>query len=190
MTPTHEHERDRERSAEFARRLRGAQDRLFSFIHSLVRNFSDTEDLFQQVSLVLWRKFDEFDPGRSFLGWACGVARFEASNFLRTRGRSRLYFTDELNLLLAEAQEDGLPTDPDDESRRRALGECVTRLRQPDRELVDLCYSEDASGVSDVAGRLGRSSQSVHNSLRRIRRALYECVRRALSQRPMPEATL
>jgi hypothetical protein len=35
--------------------------------------------------------------------------------------------------------------------------------------------------VNAVALRQGRSPQSVHNSLRRIRRALFECVRRALA---------
>ena len=86
-------------------RARADQARLFGYIHSLVRDSNDADDLFQQTAMVLWRKFAEYDPARPFLGWACGVARFEVTNFLRTRGRSKLYFSDDLNLLLIEATE-------------------------------------------------------------------------------------
>ena len=60
------------------------QSQLFGYIYSLVRDLDDADDLFQQTSLVLWDKFDLFDPSRSFVGWACGVARYEVLNFLRS----------------------------------------------------------------------------------------------------------
>jgi RNA polymerase sigma-70 factor, ECF subfamily len=168
-----------ERKTEFADRLRQEQSRLYGYIHSLVRDLNDTDDLFQQVALILWRKFDEFDRQRSFFAWACGVARLETANFLRSRGRQRLYFSDELNLLLIEAQAD-LSTD-ETEARRLALGCCVEKLRQRDRELLLECYGS-AAGVHEAADRNRRSTQSVYNSLRRIRRSLFECVRRSLEQ--------
>src|SRR5687767_4268119 len=97
---------DHQRKAEFAELLRLHQSRLFGYVHSLVRDLDDAEDLFQQTAVILWNKFDGFDRSRSFFSWACGVARFEVANFLRARGRQRLYFSDDLNLLLIEAQEE------------------------------------------------------------------------------------
>src|SRR5262249_22037135 len=130
---------DRERlKAEFAERLRESQSRLFGYIHSLVRDLDDADDLFQQTTLILWNKFADFDPGRNFLSWACGVARLEVCNFLRGRGRQRLYFSDDLNLLLAEAQ--GEVSSDELEERREALACCIEKLRQRDRELLDECY--------------------------------------------------
>jgi RNA polymerase sigma-70 factor (ECF subfamily) len=172
-----------QRKTEFAERLREAQSRLFGYIHSLVRDLDDADDLFQQTTLILWNKFDDFDPARSFLSWACGVARLEVCNFLRSRGRQRLYFSDDLNLLLAEAQDE--MTHDESEERRIALSGCVEKLRQRDRQLLDECYGLEG-GVSEVAGRHGRSPQSVHNSLRRIRRSLFECIRRTLDTRSRP----
>src|SRR5260370_38282020 len=93
------------RQAEFASCLREIQTRLYGYIHSLARDLNDTDDLFQQTALILWKKFDEFDSRRSFFSWACGIARLEVVNFLRSRARQRLYFSDDLNLLLIEAQE-------------------------------------------------------------------------------------
>src|SRR5919204_210195 len=127
--------------AEFAEALRACQSRLYGYIHSLVRDLDDADDLFQQTTVILWRKFAEFDPARGFFPWACGVARLEVANFLRGRSRQRLYFSDELNLLLIEAQ-DEVPAD-ELEERREALAKCVAALRQRDRQLLDECYAGD-----------------------------------------------
>src|SRR5438552_2553668 len=132
------------RQAEFADYLNRHQSQLFGYIHSLVRDLNDADDLFQQTTVILWNKFAEFDRGRSFVAWACGVARLEVANFLRARSRQRLYFTDELNLLLIEAQDELTPLELDD--RRAALTQCVAKLRERDRRLLDECYRGDGGG--------------------------------------------
>jgi RNA polymerase sigma-70 factor (ECF subfamily) len=164
---------------EFAARLRQHQTQLFAYIYSLVRDLDDADDLFQQTSLVLWDKFGRFDPSKSFIAWACGVARFEVSNFLRSRNRQRLYFSDNLAMILIDAHEEF--SDGPLEGRRTALTECMKKLRAGDQELLDACYGRSAR-IPEVAHARGRSSQSVHNSLRRIRRSLFECVNRALAK--------
>jgi len=176
---------DLDHKAEFAECLRRHQSQLFGYVHSLVRDLNDADDLFQQTTVILWNKFGDFDRQRSFIAWACGVARFEVANFLRARGRQRLYFTDELNLLLIDAHVELMPDELDD--RKTALANCVQKLRERDRQLVDDCYGD--CGVNTVAEREGRSPQSVHNSLRRIRRSLYECIRRTMVQSVHPEIT-
>ena len=161
----------------FAEQLRLNQVQVFGYIYSLVRNFDDADDLFQQTSLAMWNKFHQFDSSRSFVAWACGVARFEVSNFLRTRSRQKLYFSDDLNLLLAESQD--LGDEDQAEERRAALAGCLGKLRQRDQKLVEACYGEE-SRVPEVARDWNRSATSIHNSLRRIRRSLFECVRRSV----------
>ncbi len=168
-----------DRRAEFAVHLRSHQTQLFGYIYSLVRNFDDADDLFQQMSLALWDKFDQFDPSRSFVNWACGVARYEVLNFVRARGRSRLCFSDELSLVLIEAHESLEHELLED--RRDALAGCMKKLRQQDRQLVEACYVRPAC-IHDVARQSGRSTHSIHNSLRRIRRTLFDCVQRRLAQ--------
>jgi RNA polymerase sigma-70 factor, ECF subfamily len=173
----------RSRNTEFAEYLRQSQTRLYGYIHSLVRDLNDADDLYQQTALILWKKFAEFDRQRSFFSWACGVARFEVANFLRARGRERLYFSDNLNLLLVEAQAE--ITDDEFEGRRDALVRCVEKLRERDRELLHECYG-DCFDVHGAANRRGRSPQSVYNSLRRIRRALFACIARTLEHESRP----
>ncbi len=74
------------RKAEFAEQLARHHGQLLGYIYSLVRDLDDAEDLFQQTSLVLWDKFDQFDRSRSFVAWACGVARYEVTEFPAQRG--------------------------------------------------------------------------------------------------------
>ena len=68
---------DQDHKAEFAGYIQRSHAQLFSYIHSLVHDTADADDIFQQTSMVLWRLFDQFDRTRSFLPWACGIARLE-----------------------------------------------------------------------------------------------------------------
>lgn len=167
------------RKAEFTRFLAGIQARLYGYIHSLIPDIHDADDLYQQTALVLWHKFGSFDRGRDFFAWACGVARGEVANFARRRVRQRLYLSADTNLLLVEAHAE--MTDAEQDDRRAALSGCVEKLPPADRELLTECYREE-DGVHAAADRRHRSPHSVYNSLRRIRKALYDCVNRTLTR--------
>ena len=39
------------------------------------------EDVFQAANLVLWRKFDQFEPGTNFFAWACQIIRYEVLKY-------------------------------------------------------------------------------------------------------------
>ncbi len=170
---------DPDRRALFADHLLQHRSRLFAYIHAIVRNLADADDVFQQTALALWRRFDTYDPARSFLSWALGVARLEAVTWLRNRARDRLRFSDELTVVLLDA----FAARPDDESsaRQDALPGCVAKLADTDRRLLTECYQR-GTDVAAVASRLGRSAPSVHNSLARIRRALHECIERTVAR--------
>ena len=73
MSPT----ADRDRR--FTEQLQRHHRRLYGYVFTLLRNHQDAQDVFQQTSLVLWEKFDEFQPDTNFLTWACTVARFKAA---------------------------------------------------------------------------------------------------------------
>lgn len=168
-----------DRRAIFAGHLRQHRSRLFAYVHALVRNLADADDVFQQTALALWRRFDTYDPERSFLNWALGVARLEAAAWLRGSARDRLRFSNDLTAVLLEA----FAALPDDETsdRRDALPGCVDKLADADRLLLTECYQR-ATDVAAVAARIGRSAPSVHNSLKRIRRVLYECIERTVAR--------
>ena len=88
-----------------------------------------------------------------------------------------------MNLLLVEAHAE--MTDQEHDVRRTALTRCVEKLPPADRELLAECYRDDGDGnrVHAAAARRNRSSHSVYNSLRRIRRVLFDCINRTIGRR-------
>lgn len=155
-------------------RHRGA---MYGYILALVQNSADAEDLLQQTCLVLWRKFDQYDPDGNFVQWASKIAQYEVLNFFKHKRRDRVVLSDELLSDLAVAAEE---TD-EDAVRREALAGCVKKLDASDRDLIEECYS-GRTKIKTVASDRGRSADSVYKSLGRIRRWLFECIERALSQ--------
>ncbi len=165
------------RYEEFVMLFARTEPALHSFVLSLVPNWADAEEILQQTSFILWRKFDQFEPGSSFRHWACQIARFEVLNFRKKHRRDRHLFCDELfESLTAEAVEQ---TDLRD-AERHALADCLTKLPENLRELVGRCYAEGAT-VRQVAEQLGRSANSVYKRLNRTRETLLKCIRRTLS---------
>lgn len=152
-------------------------ERILSYIFSLLPNEQDARDVFQRVSLVLWRKFDGFDRDGDFLAWACGVAYYEVRNFLRVAARNRLRFTDQLMETLAdERAERGHEAD----RRITALRECVKQLPESERKLLLEAYAEGQS-IRQMAERRGKAPQTLYNRLNLIRRKLFHSIERALA---------
>jgi RNA polymerase sigma-70 factor, ECF subfamily len=147
---------------------------LMSFILSLLPQWADAEDVLQQASVILWRKFSEFVPGTSFLAWSCQTAKFLALNYRRKNTRDPHVFSPELVEILAREAED----DAERLQRQRAiLGTCLGKLDARSRRLLARCYEAGAS-IKEAAEALGATPNSVYKTLNRLRETLLECVRR------------
>jgi len=157
---------------EFSRHHR----QIVGYIYGLLHNHNDADDVFQRTSLVLWQKFDKFEPETDFVAWACRIAYLQTCNFVRTAGRDRLQFSNELLEILADER-----TEYQQESSRRALAlrDCIEQLSLRHRNLIKQAYGEEGA-VGRLAENLGRAVQTVYNQLSRIRRVLFRCVERRL----------
>jgi RNA polymerase sigma-70 factor (ECF subfamily) len=167
-----------DRHSRYIELLTTHQGRLFTFLYAHVLNMADAEDLYQQVALVLWKKFDQFIPGTDFGAWAIRVADLTIKNFLRGKRRSKVFFSDEVMQRIVDYQIAIPPRQV--AARSDALAGCLQRLPQSDRELVEQCYGSEVK-IKDVAVHLGRSAGAVYTSLCRIRQALLACIERALT---------
>lgn len=167
----------KERQAGYIELLNENQSRLFAYLYAHVLNMADAEDLYQQVAMVLWEKYDHFVPGTDFGCWAIRVAELTIKNFLRGRRRSKLYFSDEVMQRIVDRQ--STVTQHTAAVRSEALEKCLQRLPTSDRELVNLCYGNDRK-IKDIAEHEGRSAGAVYTALCRIRRALLACIERTI----------
>ena len=162
-------------SDEFLALMLPCQSRLFGYLYMLLHNLSDTEDVLQQAVLAMWSHFDDYDRQRSFLNWAMQFAKLTALNHLRSKRRGQVIFSDQIVQLMADSGATEAEGAGAMESYHDALLRCMDRLPAGDRGLIHLCYYDKCS-IKRMAEELGRTSQSICNSLRRIRGVLFDCI--------------
>lgn len=168
---------ERHSRQEFDQLLESHREKLLLYSMALVQNSADAEDLCQRISIVMWQKFCDFDRARSFLAWACGIARLEAYNFRRARAADRLLAHNHLPQLLAITLED-LDQDPT-EQRLAALRKCVQALPELEQSFLRDIYWEGRS-CDSIAENLQCSTRTFYNRMYLLRRRLLKCVSRRL----------
>ena len=163
---------DRPDKQEFLRHFLSSESALRGYILTHVRDFEVAEDLLQQSALVLWQKFEQYDPGRPFLAWALGVARLEILSAARRRPGRSLMDGDLDGLVVGEylRLESELPL------RRQLLRLCLKHLPASMTEAVRLRYEEGVD-LNQIAARMGKSLAAVKVILHRARLSLQDCVR-------------
>jgi RNA polymerase sigma-70 factor (ECF subfamily) len=154
------------------------QGRVFAYIVTLVPNRADAEDVLQQTSLVIYRRFQEFDPQRDFVRWACGIAFRVALNHLKKQRRDRHVFNDDL---LKQIGQERLARAEVLEHRQDALHQCLDKLTASDRKIVEHYYLSGSTTGKEVAAQLGRPVNTVLKALIRIRSNLHRCIDRVVS---------
>ena len=169
---------------EFVTLYANSQRRLYAYIRSQVLSAADADDILQETSVVLWRKFAEYRPGTDFTRWACRIARLEVLAFHRHHKRLLSIFSDEAAEAIGEKV---LELSDTVASRVEALGDCVELLPARDRELLRLRYQSNQS-VTQIAHSVHRTESAVYKALQRIHDDLYKCVEDKLkiSTKPKP----
>jgi RNA polymerase sigma-70 factor (ECF subfamily) len=162
---------------EFIELYTAFESRLRGYVLSLVPRWSDAEEISQKCNLILWKKFDQFEPGTSFYAWACQIARLEVKDFRKRTARERVIFSDEFVDSVADR---ALEIQDEFPERAKALQKCVEQLPQNQRELLRLRYDEQRSVVS-VAKVVNKPIEGVYKALSRIRRALHVCINARLA---------
>ncbi len=163
---------------DFVRLFTHHEPQLRAFVRSLLPTWNDVDEVMQETSLVLWRKWSDFDPQSDFMKWGCVVARFEVLKYRRRMARDRHVFDADLVELLAEEGADEVePLD----RQRKALEGCLRQLPNNQRRLVMAAYAPGRT-IKETAAATGKSATAFYKTLNRIRTALLECVHRSLKQ--------
>lgn len=145
---------------------------IHSFVLTLLPDLVEAEDIVQQASLTMWRKFDQFTPGTNFRNWAFQIAKYTAMNHITKTRRDRLRFQEGLLEMLAERAAERTEQL---ESQRRALAYCIEKLPDDDRQILAGCYAEGAK-INAFAEQLGQTANATYKRLNRLRANLLKCV--------------
>lgn len=151
---------------------------LRAFIFSQVPNWADMGEILQQTSIVLWKKFDQFEQGTEFRNWAFKIARYEVLNYLRKQRRSKLVFSDDVVELLGTED----PREQDRlEQQRHILADCLQKLQPHHRELVERFYQGDRS-MDDLVSAYKKSAMALYQRVHRLRVLLMNCVQKTVKR--------
>jgi RNA polymerase sigma-70 factor (ECF subfamily) len=147
-------------------------DDLRAYTRSLLPTWTDTEEVMQKVAIVIWRKFDDFDPSTSFIKWSCVIAKYEVLSYRRMMARDRLVFNEDfLEMMADEATEEAEST----VDEQRVLDDCLQKLGSDQREMVIKAYG-DKLKIHQVAKELGKPAGSLYVTLSRLKKKLFECM--------------
>lgn len=169
-----EHQQHRE----FLRCFTAHEAAIRAFVRRLVPSRADADDVMQEVAVVLWEKFAQFRTDGSFRAWAFGVARYEVLAWLRDKGRDRLTLCEDVVAALAD---ESVPAEPHLSRQREALDSCLERLARPQREWLMAAYQPQAR-VPELARQSGRTVAGFYQWMYRVRRLLFDCIRRELAR--------
>jgi RNA polymerase sigma-70 factor (ECF subfamily) len=132
----HESEPSDARQAKILRLFSAHSQRIYEFILTLVMRQTDAEEVFQNTCLILWKKFDSYDPGGDFRAWACRIAYLEVLQLRRAGHRLQTFSEEALTLIADKAL-----LHSDDLGRRQILlEECLAKLKPRDRDMIEQRY--------------------------------------------------
>lgn len=167
-----------DRTEQFLRHYSGCESQLRAYLMALLGNWSDVEDVFQETTLALWRSFDDFVPGTSFMTWAKQIAFHRVLQFRVSKQRRGVPCSE---AFLNAVQQTIVSQSDQLDSRLRALTDCVAKLAEADRKLVAMRYESNRS-IKEVAVQMGRPANTLYKALERIRHALVVCVEKAVAR--------
>ena len=160
----------------FFRLFSANQSEIFSYIVTLVPHSVDADDIFQETCSVMWRKFDTFQIGTHFVGWACKIAYYIILEHRRKAARTPLRYSTETLKLLSDSY---AASRKDSQRRIECLNECLRDLSDKERFLIQQRYNQSLS-VNAIAEQLSVSANMIYKSLAKVHYFLLECVQRSL----------
>ncbi len=162
----------------FTRLLLENRKRIFGFVLSLMPSGSDVDDVFQEVCVVMWRKFDQFEHGTNFAAWALRIARYEVMDYCAREKRRTARLSDTAIDAVLERYSDPCQ-DQAQSDGAAAMENCLEKLQPGQLDLIRSYYNKEQP-VVDIAGRLEISGEAVYKRLNRTRRQLFRCVQSIL----------
>lgn len=139
-------------------------------LRSLVPNGGESEEILQNVAMVLWEKYHDVLDREEFRKLAFTVLRFEVLSYRRDRMRNRLVFDDAVISLIVDHSTEKKQAF---NLRQELLHKYAARLSEEDRELLFDVYRSGAT-VADLAKQQGKSAVSLYKKMRKIRKTILE----------------
>jgi RNA polymerase sigma-70 factor (ECF subfamily) len=153
-----------------------AHRHVFRYIAALAPNWADAEEIFQDTCLKILEKWQDYDPCRPMVPWACGIAQNMLRKFFERSRRRGVPLSETVLTAISETQH-RLSSEID--RRLQELPDCLQKLTAEQRLLLDRCYGRQDS-IQAVAEESHLDPSTVYKQLKKIRRTLFDCIESAV----------
>jgi len=160
----------------FLRLFSAYQHRIYGYIMSLVGDWNQSDDIYQETTSVLWTKFDQFVSETDFLSWALKIAHFQVLSHRKKVNVHRKYFSQQT---LDKLNEVAISSGSDSEASLNALRKCIELLPDRSKKLISLRY-EDGATVLKIAQRVQQSVNTLYKEYQKIHTQLFQCIRKQM----------
>ena len=158
-----------DRIQEFEENIKNNSKKLLAYICSVTKNNVHADDLFQKVSLTIWRRYNDFDKSTEFMSWACTIAKYEINNYHRSVHRCPVNFNSEVFEDVSKFCKTNLENTENEIYEK--LYNALKTLDNQTRELLISVYVNNEE-IKDLAERDGRSAQTYYNKLNLAKKKL------------------
>lgn len=156
---------------------------MLAYAFTCCRERALAEDIVQDALVIAYKKRDQYFPEADFGAWLISIARnvwFRERDKRQKAGvQVQLCQAIDANASLLFAAE--LYADEAWAVRREALQNCLRHLKEEDRNLLTT-YFVRRQRYEQIAGMMNRTLSWVKVRMLRIRSALLECTRKAMTQ--------
>lgn len=154
------------------------QKRILSFILCYIPNRADAEDVFQNTTSVLWKKFDRYTAGTDFIAWSTAIARYEVMSYYKKKKRDgKIHFDEQMQQII---DADMKTVNSQFDNRIDALRKCLERLISDEIQILKMRYEQDLS-FAKIADCLSISSTAAFKKISKIHSRLIQCIRQRVA---------
>ena len=168
--------------ANFMQHFLTHREMLFAFLLSIVRDQDVAEDLFQEVSMIAFKRCFDFKHGTNFGAWLREIGRRCILKARNRRAKELVLLEPEAIEAIAAAHEH--VRDRWWQHSRDALEECLEKLSARSKNLLELRYEENLR-FDVIAERIRSTAHSVEEIISRIRIGLRRCIEARISTEPV-----
>lgn len=171
-------------NSQFVRCWTRHQTEVERYVFMMIPRRVDAAEVLQEVSVLLWKKWDQYDAERPFVPWAIRFAYLEVLKWRQRQAREKLVFSDALLEQFHTRHDEEAPLM---EARRQALDVCLGKLEEQEQKWVTLRYGRHGA-IKEEATRTGISMHKLYYALEKIRVRLLDCVELALRKEGWSDA--
>lgn len=147
---------------EFTNNLKGCRNLLLSVAinKKASQYYQEAEDVVQAASIIMWKKYNTFDPATDFKLWAYAFV----VNVLKNKTRACLRNPVEQDQQLYDAAAEELYSSEADDNAKALVESLLAQLDEEERKLLQAVYV-DGDSIEAWAKAHGKHKQTVYNQL-------------------------